>query len=67
MDSPCLPPRPLLLTLILMDELRDVISAVRETGPGQADRIRALRVEFGFDPDDAPTAHLRPLFGAAAA
>jgi len=50
-----------------MDELRDVISAVRETGPGQADRIRALRVEFGFDPDDAPTAHLRPLFGAAAA
>lgn len=51
----------------LMGELRDVISEVRETGSSHIDRTRALRVEFGFDPDDAPTAHLRPLFGTAAA
>lgn len=50
----------------LVEELENVAYLARDMNSRSAaddreQQIRDLRVEFGFLPDDEPTAHLRPL------
>jgi hypothetical protein len=49
----------------LIEELDGLVAGGRQGDIDQEEQIRNLRVEFGFEPDDVPTAHLRPFKFAA--